>query len=187
VRRRLSLAGKFPRLWNRGFFWHNRDFQGRNREFHLDQFFDRTEFPSLSKIGGEHIVRLGRIRDAARTIANEIGDDVGNSVFAFPSDVTGERLSVNSMLRSWSGMGREGTMMTHGCRSSFRTWVRDRTNFPWDLAEMSPGRTVGSWVERAYARGDAFKKRVAFMQAWADFCAKPQQPGKVIPLQSRST
>jgi hypothetical protein len=24
------------------------------------------------------------------------------------------------------------------------------------------------------------------MQAWADFWARPQQPGKVIPLQSRS-
>jgi hypothetical protein len=94
---------------------------------------------------------------------------------------------VNAMLAVLERMGRKGMMTTHGCRSSFRTWAQDKANFPWDLAEMSPGHTVGSWVERACARGDAFKKRVAFMQAWADFCAKPQQPGKVIPLQSRST
>jgi hypothetical protein len=80
----------------------------------------------------------------------------------------------------------KGTMTTDGCRASFRNWARDKANFPWDLAEMPPGHSGGSWDERACARGDAFKKRVAFMQAWADFCAEPQQPGKVILLQSRS-
>jgi hypothetical protein len=30
-------------------------------------------------------------------------------------------------------------------------------------------------------RGSALQKRVAIMQAWADFCAKPRRPGKVIP------
>jgi hypothetical protein len=52
---------------------------------------------------------------------------------------------------------------------------------------MSLGHKVGSAVARAYARGDSFKKRVAIMQAWSDFVGKPQQPGKVIPLQSRNT
>jgi integrase len=77
-------------------------------------------------------------------------------------------------------------MTTHGCRSSFRTWAQEMTNFPWELAEMSLGHVVGTAVERAYARGDALRKRVAIMQAWADYLGKPQQPGKVIPIQGRS-
>ena len=48
---------------------------------------------------------------------------------------------------------------------------------------MTLGHKVATPVERAYARGDAFKKRVAIMQAWAHFCAKPQQPGKVVQLR----
>jgi hypothetical protein len=44
----------------------------------------------------------------------------------------------------------------------------------------------GNKVERAYARGDAFKKRVAIMQAWSDFLTKPHERGKVIPIKSRS-
>jgi integrase len=79
-------------------------------------------------------------------------------------------------------MGRKGQMTTHGCRSTFRTWAQEQTNFPWELSEMSLGHKVGSKVERAYARGDAFKKRVAIMQAWSNFCDRPADSGKVIPI-----
>jgi hypothetical protein len=58
-----------------------------------------------------------------------------------------------------------------------------RTNFPWELAELSLGHTLGSKVERAYARGDAFKKRVAIMQAWSNFCDRPVVGDKVVPMQ----
>ena len=71
-------------------------------------------------------------------------------------------------------MGRKGKVTTHGFRSTFRTWAQEKTKFPYELAEMSLGHKVGTKVERAYARGDGFKKRVAIMQAWADYCAKPR-------------
>jgi integrase len=146
--------------------------------------------PEFSKTGQEHRVPLSTaalaVFDKAQGIATEIGGSVGSSEFVFSNEVTGDRLSENAMLAVLDRMGRKGVMTTHGCRSTFRTWAQEKTNFPWELAEMSLGHKVGSKVERAYARGDALKKRVAIMQAWADFCARPQQAGKVIPLQSRS-
>jgi integrase len=146
--------------------------------------------PEFSKTGLEHRVPLSTAAlaafDRAREIATEIGGTVGSSAFAFANDVTGARLSENAMLAVLDRMGRKGSMTAHGCRASFRTWTLEQTNFPWELAEMSLGHKVGSKVERAYVRGAALQKRHAIMTAWADFLAKPQQPGKVIPLQSRS-
>jgi hypothetical protein len=47
---------------------------------------------------------------------------------------------------------------------------------------MALGHRVGDAVERAYARGDAFKKRIAIMEAWGNYLANPTQPARVVPL-----
>ncbi len=52
---------------------------------------------------------------------------------------------------------------------------------------MSLGHKVGNKVERAYARGDTFKKRIAIMQAWANFCDRPVDGSKVIPMMVAKT
>jgi integrase len=146
--------------------------------------------PSFSKTGAEHRVPLSTAAlaafEKARAMAKEIGGVVGRSEFAFPNDLTGARLSENALLAVLDRMGRKSEMTTHGCRSTFRTWAQEQTNFPWELAEMSLGHKVGNKVERAYARGDAFKKRVAIMQAWANFCDRPVDGGKVVSLARAS-
>jgi integrase len=145
--------------------------------------------PAFTKTAKEHRVPLSTaalaVLKKARAITKEIGGDVAKSQFIFPSDTTGASLNKSTMLRLLERMGRKGAMTTHGCRASFRTWAQEQTNFPWEVAEMALGHTVGTKVERAYARGDALKKRTAIMEAWAQFCAKPQEPGKVIQLQGR--
>jgi hypothetical protein len=76
-------------------------------------------------------------------------------------------------------------------RSKSETAARGRTARKAEPAQkancftIALGHKVGDQVQRAYARGDALKKRVSIMESWAQFCAKPQQPGKVISLQSR--
>jgi integrase len=152
---------------------------------------DRTSrlwtIPAFSKTGLEHRVPLSTaalaVFDRARETAGKIGGEVGGSELAFPNDVSGRRLSTDALLGVIDRMGRKGAATTHGFRASFRTWAQEQTNFPWELSEMSLGHSIGTKTERAYARGDAFRKRVAIMQAWADYCGRPQQPGKVIPLQ----
>jgi integrase len=153
----------------------------------------RWEIPEFSKTGRPHRVPLSdaalAVIEKVKKIVRDIGGDVGKSEYLFPNDVTGDALSSNAMLSVLDRMGRKGAMTTHGCRATFRTWAQEKTNFPWEVCELSLGHKVGSDVERAYARGDALKKRYAIMQRWADYCAKPQRRGaqqtdNVVPLRS---
>jgi integrase len=70
----------------------------------------------------------------------------------------------------------------HGFRSSFRDWAGESTAFPNDVVEAALAHAVGSKVERAYRRGDAFEKRRKLMEAWARFCSKPAG-ATVTPLR----
>jgi integrase len=147
--------------------------------------------PKLSKTGREHRVPLSddaiAVLDKAQKIARDIGGKVGQSEYIFANDTTGGALSENAMLAVLNRMGRKGAATTHGFRSSFRTWAQERTNFPWELAEMSLGHKVGTKVERSYARGDALKKRFAIMQAWSSFCAKPvETEANVLTFAAKS-
>lgn len=87
------------------------------------------------------------------------------------------------MLAVIARMGFRDKATTHGFRSSFRTWALEQTSFPWELCEMSLGHVVGSKVEVAYQRGDGFQKRVAIMNAWAAYCARPPGDGNVLPMR----
>jgi len=57
----------------------------------------------------------------------------------------------------------------HGFRSSFRTWAAEETTYPRELAEYALSHSVGSKVERAYARTDMFRERAKLMEDWARF------------------
>jgi integrase len=133
--------------------------------------------PKFSKTHREHRVALSdaalAVLDKAQQIARDIGGKVAQSECIFANDVSGKALSENAMLAVLKRMGHKGNATTHGFRSSFRTWAQERTNFPWELAEMSLGHKVGNEVQRAYARGDMLRKRFAIMQAWANFCNAP--------------
>lgn len=136
--------------------------------------------PSFTKTRAEHKIPLSpaalAVFEKARKIAEEIGGEVGSSEFAFPNDGTGHHLTTNALLGVIERMGRKGTVTTHGFRAVFRTWAQEETSFPYELCEMVLGHKVGTKVERAYARGNGFKKRIAIMRAWGDFCAKPSKP-----------
>lgn len=62
---------------------------------------------------------------------------------------------------------REMAERPHGFRSSFRDWVAETTNTPWDVAETALGHVVGGSVERAYRRTDFLEQRRALMERWA--------------------
>ena len=146
--------------------------------------------PKFSKTFKEHRVPLSDAAIAAiekvRRYTHDIGGAVGKSRFLFPNDVTGARLSKNATFQLIDRMGRKGTVSAHGCRATFRTWTQERTAGPREVAEQALGHTIGSAVERSYARSDLFEKRAVLMQAWADFCARPKAPADVVPLRRRS-
>lgn len=57
----------------------------------------------------------------------------------------------------------------HGLCSTFRDWVAERTNFPWEMAEVALAHRISNAVEAAYRRGDMVEKRRAMMTDWAEF------------------
>ncbi|WP_319826611.1 tyrosine-type recombinase/integrase [Thalassovita sp.] len=73
----------------------------------------------------------------------------------------------------------------HGLRSTFRTWVAERTQFDGDMAEIALAHKVGSKVQQAYDRSDQVEKRREMMQAWGEFlrCAQ-EQNDTVISLSA---
>lgn len=71
----------------------------------------------------------------------------------------------------------------HGFRSTFRDWARSVVaRFPEVLAEIALAHTVGTKVERAYARDEALDQRHPLMEAWAKFCAAPAR-GQVVAIR----
>lgn len=73
----------------------------------------------------------------------------------------------------------------HGIRSSFRTWVAERTAFDGDLAEVALFHKVGSKVAQAYNRAEQVEKRRHMMGAWGEFI-QGNEPGKVVRIRGKN-
>ncbi len=90
-----------------------------------------------------------------------------------------------ALLQVIARMGRTDDTTAHGFRSTFRTWVAERTNFQREVGEAALGHVNGDRVEASYQRGDLFEKRRRLMDAWAVFCAGASQ-GEVLPIRAVS-
>lgn len=138
--------------------------------------------PSRMKAGREHRVPLS---DAAlvvlRAVAPLRDDERGGWVF--PGVRAGRPLSNMAFLMLLRRMGR-GDLTAHGFRSTFRDWAAE-TGQPADVAEAALAHTLGNKVQAAYQRGDLLERRRKLMDTWADFCARPETFGEVVPLAGR--
>lgn len=67
-------------------------------------------------------------------------------------------------------MRREGyTVRPHGFRATFRTWVEEQTETPYEVKEAALGHRVDNEVVRAYQRSDRLQKRLRLMRQWSIF------------------
>lgn len=67
-------------------------------------------------------------------------------------------------------MKREGfNARPHGFRATFRTWVEETTDTPYEVKESALGHQIGSDVERAYQRSDLLEKRRKLLITWSEF------------------
>jgi integrase len=140
------------------------------RVAHIDRKAKLWTIPKFSKTKREHRVPLTPLALALLAEVDEIRPD--GSDFLFPGETGGEMYD-QAMLRTIETIGYKGRASVHGLRASFRTWAGEQTNFPREVCEMALGHTVGSEVERAYARGELLRKREQLMAAWSNFLAKP--------------
>ncbi|MFT5944579.1 MAG: integrase [Yoonia sp.] len=125
---------------------------------------------SLPRLTGSNLVfwspRGGALSDAAmgKTMRTIHDDDLKAGGKGFVDAKTGEQA------------------VPHGLRSTFRTWVAERTAFDGDLAEVALFHKVGSKVAQAYNRADQVEKRRHMMAAWGNF-VQGIEPEKVVTLQ----
>jgi integrase len=83
---------------------------------------------------------------------------------------------------------RGKSVTVHGCRSSFRDWCSERTNYAHDVIEQALAHKTGSAVELAYKRTDLFQRRVRLMTDWERFCTGPVSTGAaVVPMRKAGT
>jgi len=109
---------------------------------------------------------------------------IRQSDYVFPGSYHGKAIGKNMPLRLLNQI--TGTSATvHGFRSSFRDWAAERTSFPREVAEMALAHAIPNAVEAAYRRGDLFEKRRRLVDAWADYCAKPDSKG-VTPMKKNA-
>jgi integrase len=88
-------------------------------------------------------------------------------------------LNGKGLQRLVKGMGYDVTV--HGFRSSFRTWVSEKTPTPWAVAEAALAHLVGDATSQAYERTDHFEARVPLMTAWAAYLDGHHE--NVVPFQ----
>ena len=128
-----------------------------------------------SKTGRPHVVPLS---DAALAILREAHAETSGMGLVFPSQ-RGRAMSDNTL----SKLLRENNVPAtpHGARSSFRDWCGE-TGQAREVAEACLAHTVGSAVERAYARSDLLARRRVVMDAWSRYLTG--ETGKVVKLRA---
>jgi integrase len=117
--------------------------------------------PERMKMGEEHRVPLTdemfEIIEPMKAMGSE---------FVFEGQKRHQPLSNMSMLMLLRRMGIEGVTV-HGFRSTFRDWASEVANVRREVAEKSLAHSVGSDVERAYARSDLLEKRRDLIERWS--------------------
>jgi integrase len=117
--------------------------------------------PVVTKTGREHKIPL--TSEAAAVIRAAKLNDHQDLLFPSP---TGKVLSDATMARF---MEREALeYRPHGFRATFRTWVEEQTDTPFEIAEAVLGHVVEGEVVRAYQRSDRIEKRKLLLQSWSE-------------------
>ena len=122
---------------------------------------------SRMKGGAEHRQPLS---DAALDVLKQTRKLDDGSGLLFPSPMRrGRPLSDMSLTKVLRDNGLAGRATVHGFRTCFRTWASEKTNADHAVMELSLAHTVGSAVERAYARSDMLAKRRRLLDQWSAF------------------
>lgn len=137
---------------------------GRTSEVRLATFDEIdgevwTVTPERTKTGREHRVPL--TREALTVI--DIARERSPNEYLFPAL---KAQPISDMAMS-SFMKREGyEARPHGFRATFRTWVEEQTDTPFEVKEAALGHVVDNGVAGAYQRSDRLEKRRALLDQW---------------------
>jgi integrase len=129
-----------------------------------------TLSPERTKTGREHRVPL--TTEAINII--EIARERSPNKYLFPA-LKGQPISDMAMSVFMKREGYEAR--PHGFRATFRTWVEEQTDTPFEVKEAALGHMVDAGVVGAYQRSDRLEKRRKLMEQWAaSIDTTPRQP-----------
>jgi integrase len=115
-----------------------------------------------TKSGREHLIPLSK--EAIEVVALAKRQASNNFLFA---SYRGKPLSDAVMSKFMRDRGLEAR--PHGFRASFRTWLEEQTDAPFEVKEATLGHQVDTGVVGAYQRSDRLEKRRKLMDRWAKF------------------
>jgi len=125
------------------------------------------------------------LSDAALAVIKEVGTR-GKSDFIFSNRDHSKSLAPNALRRLMKTMNQDCTV--HGFRSTFRTWLQEKTDFSHDLCEICLAHVVGNATSRTYTRSNQLEKRKPMMEKWGRFAiGKTVAPRPVQPKPSART
>lgn len=121
----------------------------------------------------ETMARMQGFKDVAE--ARKKGDD--KFVFASARGKALSDMTISAVVRRMNNpevvwvdpMQGRRSVVPHGFRATFRTWVAEQTDYSRDLAEAALAHVEGDKVVASYQRGDMFEKRRLLMADWARF------------------
>jgi integrase len=130
-----------------------------------------TLLPEQTKTGREH--RIPLVPEAMKII--ELARTATDQELLFPSP-RGNALSDAAMSRFMERAGHDAR--PHGFRATFRTWVEEQTNTPFEVKEACLGHIVDDKVVSAYQRSERLEKRRKLLERWANYLLGSAQSGK---------
>jgi integrase len=102
--------------------------------------------------------------------------------YVFP-DPTGKKgMSNGALLAVIKGMPDYAAYVPHGFRSTFRDWAAETTAYANETLELALAHTIRDKAEAAYRRQDQLEKRVALMEQWTGYVARPLQAATVTAI-----
>jgi integrase len=132
------------------------------------------------KASKEH--RIPLTKDVIKLLNNLPRFEGSNYIFTTPKGGPISDMTILAVCRRM-----QVDAVPHGFRSTFRTWAAETTNFPHEVCEQALAHSIDSKTEKAYKRGDLFKKRTKLMESWNDYInKKPEKSAKVIQLMEVS-
>ena len=135
---------------------------------------------SRMKAGHEHRVPLS---DAALAVLEAVRPLRRANDLLFPSPTVAGSLSSATLRNTMTSAGLGDAGSPHGFRSSFRDWAGEQTDADHAVMELSLAHTVGSAVERSYARSTLVAKRRGLMNAWAAYVVGVASSQRVVNLE----
>jgi len=118
-----------------------------------------------TKTGKEHRVPL--VEETKLLVAARRKASPNEYLFPSPGGQPLSDVAMSKFMREHKHVARP-----HGFRATFRTWVEEQTDTPFEVKEACLGHAVDQGVVAAYQRGDRLAKRRALMEKWSEFLVR---------------